>query len=273
MDRHASMPRPAPVLMYHDLAPDPSSVPAAHRPYVLTPAAFEAQMQALGRLGVRGVSLAQGLAARTRSGSGEGPLAVLTFDDGHASNATLAAPILQRHGFAATFFVTASWIGEPPYMGWGQLRDLVAAGMEIGTHSLTHRPPASLSPADLDHELRESRRLLETGLGIQVLTGSAPTGFHNPRIGGAARAAGYTALCVSRIGLWRPGADPFAIPRVPVKDSTTLAIFESVCRGEAATLRGLRARQAVRDALKRGLGVGGYLRLRRALLALRGGGR
>jgi peptidoglycan/xylan/chitin deacetylase (PgdA/CDA1 family) len=259
--------------MYHDLAPDPSAVPAGHRPYVLTPEAFEAQMDALDRLGVRGVSLADALAAEASPGGGARPFAVLTFDDGHASNATHAAPILRRRGFTATFFVTASWIGQGPYMDWDQIRGLAAAGMEIGTHSLTHRPPADLSPAELDHELRESRRILATGLGVPIMTGSAPTGFHNPRIGGAARAAGYRALCVSRIGLWEPRADPYSIPRIPVKADTPLVLFERACRGDGAVLRGLRARQVVRNALKRGLGTGAYLRLRRALLAGKAGRR
>src|SRR5262245_2771423 len=144
--------------MYHDLEDDPGAIAATHRPYVLTPRVFEEQMDVLVRLGIRGVSLSEALA-------GASPVAVLTFDDGHASNATRAVPILRARGFTATFFVTAGWIGQPPYMDWEQIRTVAGAGMEIGTHSLTHRPPASLTPAELDHELRESRRILEAGIG------------------------------------------------------------------------------------------------------------
>lgn len=258
-----------PVFMYHDLAEDPPAVAAPHRPYVLAPATFEAQMSALERHGVRGVSLSEALAAAGDTSADRPALAVLTFDDGHASNITHALPSLRRHGFTATFFVTASWIGEPPYMRWDQIRDLARAGMEIGTHSLTHRPMTSLSAAELDHELRESRRVLEQGLGSPVVSGSEPTGFHNPSIAGAARAAGYHALCVSRIGLWRADADRFDVPRVPVKLETSLDLFERLARGDGAPLRVLRARQMVRNALKRGLGVGPYLRLRRVLLRMK----
>jgi peptidoglycan/xylan/chitin deacetylase (PgdA/CDA1 family) len=259
------------VFMYHDLEDDPGAIAASHRPYVLTPGAFEEQMDALVRLGIRGVGLSEALAGVDSSaGAGGRPVAVLTFDDGHASNATRAVPILRARGFTATFFVTAGWIGQPPYMDRAQIRAVAEAGMEIGTHSLTHRPPAALSPAELDHELRESRRILEEGIGRPVLTGSAPTGFHNPAIGPAARAAGYRALCVGRIALWTPGGDPFSIPRVPVKAGMPLEQFTRLVRGEAGPLRGLRARQVVRNALKRGLGIGPYLRLRRALLGFKG---
>jgi peptidoglycan/xylan/chitin deacetylase (PgdA/CDA1 family) len=257
--------------MYHDLAEDPSSVAVSHRPYVLTPAAFEAQMGVLDQLGIRGASLRQALDGA--ASTDERPFSVLTFDDGHASNVFLAAPILRRHGFSATFFVTAGWIGQPPYMAWEQLRALVDSGMEVGTHSLTHRPPSTLAPAELEHEMSESRRILENGLGSPITTGSEPTGFHHPRIGAVARAAGYRALCVSRIGHWRPGDDAFDIPRVPVKQDMPLDIFRRLASGDGAPLRALRARQMARNALKRTLGTDGYLRLRRALLGLRDGTR
>jgi peptidoglycan/xylan/chitin deacetylase (PgdA/CDA1 family) len=271
MEDRPIVPRAVSVLMYHDLNEDPEAIAATHRPYVLTPRTFEEQMDALVRLGIRGVSLSAALTATgNRSGTAGPPVTVLTFDDGNASNATSAVPILRARGFTATFFVTAGWIGQSPYMDWTQIRAVAGAGMEIGTHSLTHRPPAALSPAELDHELRESRRILEEGIGRPVLTGSAPTGFHNPAIGPAARAAGYRALCVGRIALWTPGGDPFSIPRVPVKAGMPLEQFTRLVRGEAGPLRGLRARQVVRNALKRGLGIGPYLRLRRALLGFKG---
>ncbi len=257
----------APVFMYHDLVKDPESIPAAHRPYVLTPEGFAAQMEALARIGRRGMSLSESLDLASQ----EPNRVVLTFDDGHASNCTDALPILRRHGFTATFFITAGWIGKSPYMSWDQIRTLAAAGMEIGSHSLSHRPPVTWTPADLDHELRESRRILEEGLGLPVLTGSSPTGFHHRGMPAAARAAGYRALCVSRIGLWRSRDDPFAIPRVPVKQNTGLPLFERLARGDGAPLRALRARQMLRNGLKRAMGVDLYLRLRRAALRARGG--
>ena len=45
---------------------------------------------------------------------------VLTFDDAQRSHLEFAAPILERHGFGATFFVTAVWMKDKTsYLTWG----------------------------------------------------------------------------------------------------------------------------------------------------------
>ena len=51
-------------------------------------------------------------------------------------------------------------------MSWLQIRALHDAGMEIGSHTLAHRPPASLDYDELRFLLAESRRILEEGLGV-----------------------------------------------------------------------------------------------------------
>ncbi len=36
---------------------------------------------------------------------------IVTFDDGHESDYTLALPLLRKFNFKATFFITTDWIG------------------------------------------------------------------------------------------------------------------------------------------------------------------
>ena len=85
-------------------------------------------------------------------------LVVLTFDDAVSNHATLAGPLLQRHGFGATFYVCEF----PPdfdsnkqqYMSWEQIRELADAGFEIGNHTGHHGYVPELSDAALEEEIR-----------------------------------------------------------------------------------------------------------------------
>jgi hypothetical protein len=64
-------------------------------------------------------------------------LVVLTFDDAVRSHYTTVAPLLERYGFGATFFVTE--FPQPPfsdttlYMTWAQIGDLHRRGFESRT--------------------------------------------------------------------------------------------------------------------------------------------
>ncbi len=68
-------------------------------------------------------------------------LVVLTFDDSSASHATVAAPLLQRYGFGATFFITEGFTfktNKRDYLTWEQIAALHRAGFEIGNHTRDH---------------------------------------------------------------------------------------------------------------------------------------
>src|SRR5678815_4663984 len=70
-------------------------------------------------------------------------LVVLTFDDAVRSHYTTVAPLLERYGFGATFFVTE--FPQPPfsdttlYMTWPQMGDLSRRGFELANHTWKHR--------------------------------------------------------------------------------------------------------------------------------------
>ena len=71
-----------------------------------------------------------------REGSGL-PVAI-TFDDGNESDALIALPELAKRNLKAIFFVVAGRIGLPHYLDRAALRDLMSAGMEIGSHGMHH---------------------------------------------------------------------------------------------------------------------------------------
>ena len=97
-------------------------------------------------------------------------------------------------------------------MDWDELRDLVARGFEIGSHTVSHPHLPQLSDAELDTELLYSRLCCEDELGVPCRYLAYPYGEHDERVRAAARRAGYTAA----FALHEPGPqdDPFALPRV-----------------------------------------------------------
>lgn len=68
-------------------------------------------------------------------------IVVLTFDDSVASHATFVAPLLKKHGFGATFFITEGFeflVDKKHYMTWEQIKALHDQGFEIGNHTRKH---------------------------------------------------------------------------------------------------------------------------------------
>ncbi len=138
----------------------------------------------------------------------------LAFDDGNASDAELALPILQRLGRSARFFVLAGRIGAPGYLGAGDIAALRAAGMTIGSHGLRHRDWRASADAELQDELAGSRSLLEDMLGVPVTEAACPFGSYDRRVLRAARRAGYRRVYNSDGG--RSSAAAWLAPRTTV---------------------------------------------------------
>jgi len=220
------------VLMYHSVEAYDTD------PYQVTvrPERFHRQLRWLRRRGRRGVSMSELLAAR-RAGRDRG-LVGLTFDDGYRDFLTGALPALERHGFTATVFVVAGSLGghnswdEPgprkELMTAADVRRVAAAGMEIGSHSLSHAHLPDLGDGELSDQVRRSRLILAE------ITGAAVTGFCYPygdageREIRAVEEAGYDYACAVHAA--RP-AGRHAMPRTFVGDRDTSArLFAKAAR-------------------------------------------
>ncbi|MFE6359885.1 polysaccharide deacetylase family protein [Streptomyces sp. NPDC057806] len=218
-------PRPGPVpwvAMYHsvgDCSDDPYRI-------TVTPERFAEQLGRLRRRGLRGVSVADLLAARAR-GEGHG-LVGLTFDDGYADFVDHALPVLRRHDCGATLFVLPGRLGgdnawdplgpRKPLLTADGIRYAAEAGVEIGSHGLTH---VDLTQADDDllrTETAGSRARLAELTGAPVDGFCYPYGTVDARAVEAVRAAGYSYACAIAPG---PLTSLHALPRVHVGQNDT----------------------------------------------------
>jgi peptidoglycan/xylan/chitin deacetylase (PgdA/CDA1 family) len=104
---------------------------------------------------------------------------ILTFDDGYEDVYHFALPLLQQHGFTATFYIISGKVGWQGYMDWANLQDLLAKGMQIGSHTVHHVDVGMTyldSPALAQLELEQSKAKLEKKLGVVIQQFCYPSG-------------------------------------------------------------------------------------------------
>ncbi|POX45725.1 polysaccharide deacetylase [Streptomyces sp. Ru71] len=248
-----------PILMYHSVAAAPND---ATRVLSVAPEAFAEQMAIVGDLGLTPLTTAA-LAAHWRRGA---PLparpVLITFDDGYEGVHRHALPVLARHGFPATLFVTTGWLrgehdtggGLDTMLDWDQVRDLAGAGVEIGGHSHTHPQLDQLGDQDLERELTRCRDVVAGELGALPVSFAYPYGYSSRRVRQAVRGAGYDQALAVGNALARRRQGPYALHRVTVRRSTGADEFERLLQGRAITRSFLRDRALTK----------GYAMVRRA---------
>jgi peptidoglycan/xylan/chitin deacetylase (PgdA/CDA1 family) len=184
---------------------------------------FARQMTALARAGWRTLSLEE--FAHPRTAHGAQRTFLLSFDDGYASLAEHAYPVLASLGFTATTFLITDYVGKTnawdvrytwnplQHLRWTDIEQWRARGFEFASHGATHRRLTWLDDATIDTELRSSREALTARLGPDAGRAIAyPFGAADERIAGFARTAGYEL----GFGGVRGRGGPFELSRVPV---------------------------------------------------------
>ncbi|MEI6035318.1 MAG: polysaccharide deacetylase family protein [Verrucomicrobiae bacterium] len=174
----------------------------------------------------RGGFSAGPLAGCRDSSSGPAPV-VLTFDDGSRSVFRHAMPELARHRFQAIQFLVAEAIGgvnhwdirdhqeaADPLMDEVEIREWLAAGNEIGAHTLTHPFLTAIPEARAREEIFASKKMLEDRFGIAVRHFCYPYGKWNRRIRDLVEQSGYETAVTLDFGVNGPGADPLALRRI-----------------------------------------------------------
>lgn len=116
-------------------------------------------------------------------------------------------------------------------MQWAQAREMARAGMEFGSHGVTHRMLAKLSDAEIAAEVLESKAAIERETGATVTVISYPVGgtdAFDQRVIDASRAAGYRFACSYLSGTNRAGAwQQYALRRLKVERYTDAVAFRS----------------------------------------------
>ena len=119
----------------------------------------------------------------------------LTFDDGFANFYTDAFPALAQSGLTATVLIVAGkcgqrgdWARQPrelktrELLSWSKIRELQAAGIVFGAHSMTHRSLPGLPMDEAASEILDSKRSIEDRTGAAVECFAYPYGEYTQPI-------------------------------------------------------------------------------------------
>lgn len=249
--------RSVPILMYHALEEAPSAIS-------FPPGRFAEQMAWLETAGVRVWTLADLHAWLAAGGPPTDPAVVLTFDDGFRSVLTRALPVLTRHGFRATVFLTTGhaggrndWASQPggiprwDLLSWAEVRELAAAGMELGAHTVTHPWLPALPFDQARREILESKAAIEDALGRPVGSFAYPYGAYTAPLRALVRES-FALACTAGLGRVGKRSDPWTLPRVDVHYVRAPFLFRRLTRRLLTPW--LAARRLLRLARRRGRG-------------------
>ncbi len=220
-DFHPAGELTAPVLLYHHVNDQESNL------YTVTTTDFRNQMKVLAERGYTTIPISL-LVRALRDGAPLPPKPlVITFDDGNRDVYTRAYPILQEFGFTASVYLVVNYLerGES-ILSHEQIDELLAAGWEFGSHSMSHTE-LTRDYGNLWYEVSRSRYELEEYLGTDVITFAYPYGVMDAVVQRSVRETFEAGLGLGSSSLHTPDS-LYYLSRIEVRRTTSLADFKSL---------------------------------------------
>ncbi len=227
-----------PILMYHyitDVIP-----PGYMALWNLAIKHFSQQMDYLAQQAYHTITFNQLMNALYYGGPLPSKPVILTFDDGQEDGYQNAYPILLRHHFSAMFYIVSGWVGRKGQMTWPQLHEMLAHGMQMGSHTVHHPDLAYVlpySPNRAQQEFQQSQQVLQQNLGMVIQHFCYPYGepfylggqIQRQQVVTFLAADGYVdaTVAVGAVsGITQKAQQPFMLPRVPVFGPESIWQFE-----------------------------------------------
>jgi peptidoglycan/xylan/chitin deacetylase (PgdA/CDA1 family) len=232
-----------PILMYHSVS---DSLFGKSHPYYqinCSPPVFARQMRWLRRNGYRTLNLTQMWTAM-ETGQDVAKTVVITFDDGYRDFYTDAFDAMRQCGFSATIFLATDRIQNTPvridgvdYLTWSEVAELHKAGIQFGSHTVSHPDLRSLSPEQIEYELGCSKETIEQKLGAPVESFSYPFAFPEEDktftqfLVGILENLGFENGVSTIIGRAGKHDNRYYLPRLPVNSWDDAALLRAKLEG------------------------------------------
>jgi peptidoglycan/xylan/chitin deacetylase (PgdA/CDA1 family) len=207
------------ILTYHHVGPRPSRVRL--KGLYVSPKLFARQITELRDAGF----IAQAYGNLEASSNIAATRIAITFDDGFHDVFEHALPVLRAAKFSGIQFLVADLIGKssewqaPSGEIPGKLMDReavkqwLAAGNQIGSHTLRHPFLTRISRAEAKEEITASKKKLEDWFGVPIEHFCYPYGDWNAEVKNMVQTAGYLSACTTAAGVNTKTTDCFALRR------------------------------------------------------------
>ena len=226
-----------PILMYHYISIPPTDADVYRRGLSLPPDVFRRHLDFLQEQGYQTIPL-QDLISYLQRGVPQLPEKpiILTFDDGYLDNYENAFPALRDHGMMGTFFIITDFADlaatDPAYARyatWDELKEMDAAGMEIGSHSRNH---PDLKGKDVDFLVWQalgSSETIEANLHKKPRVLAYPAGSYDQLVIDVFHSAGFWgAVTTTPPGVVQDNQHLFELKRLRITSDTGVAQLAAI---------------------------------------------
>lgn len=212
-----------PILMYHGVSDNVWGISSLF----VSPKDFDEQMKYLSENGFTPIFMHE---IEHLDPSIKKPI-VITFDDGNYDVYHEAFPILKKYNIKATVFVISGF-GDGVYsMTHEQVKEMSDSDLiSIQSHTVTHKPLATLSLNDIEMQLKDSKETLEKLTGREIYTIAYPTGSYDKRVIEIAKKYyKYGLLAGGGTAYINQNMSYFEIKRIGIFRESSFNFFKSVC--------------------------------------------
>ena len=206
-----------PILTYHKLGPRPQRVRL--KGLYASAKMFSSQLGELQQAGYTTGSLTDCILQHQPG------RIVITFDDGYVNVLRYGLLPLARFRYKAIQFLPANLLGRfnewdvavgearEAIMDVAQVREWLAAGHDIGSHTLDHPYLTKLPTAEAREQISASKKKLEDVFSRPIEHFCYPYGDWNPVVRDFVAEAGYRTACTTNPGVNLPTDSPLALKR------------------------------------------------------------
>lgn len=208
------------------------------------PEDFERQVEFLKKEGYVSVTLS-GLLQAIKKGKTTDNMICITFDDAYSDVYQYAYPVMEKYGFKGTVFVLADYINTNKIFPWDsrdhgiaqsmneeEIKQLINANWEIGSHSLSHPMlPLIKNEEQLKGEILSSKKKLEKIFNKDINTFCYPCGLFTEQIWKTVQKSDYHCACTTSPGKLNKLQNLYLLPRTEISGRDTFLDFKKKILG------------------------------------------